>query len=73
MWLYFSKEDGCLANLIDNELDEDKIKALGNQAKKRIESEYSWSNIVYKYESLFKNIDELERISDIKIEAYIND
>lgn len=71
--LYFSKEDGCLANLIDNELDEDKIKALGNQAKKRIESEYSWSNIVYKYESLFKNIDELERISDIKIEAYIND
>lgn len=70
--LYFSKEDGCLANLIDNELHQDKIKTLGNQAKKRIESEYSWNNIVYKYEALFKNIDEFESISDIKIETYIN-
>lgn len=71
--LYFSKEDGCLANLINNELYEEKISMLGNQAKKRIENEYSWSNIVYKYETLFKEIDESKSISDINIETCIND
>ncbi|WP_449389881.1 beta 1-4 rhamnosyltransferase Cps2T [Clostridium sp. ETTB3] len=71
--LYFSKEDGCLANLINNELYEEKISMLGNQAKKRIENEYSWSNIVYKYETLFKEVDESKSISDINIETCIND
>ena len=53
--LYFSKEDGMLANLIDNELKEDEIKELGNKARKRINSEYTWNKIVGKYEKLLLN------------------
>ena len=53
--LYFSKEDGMLANLIDNELKEDEIKELGNKARKRINSEYTWNKIVDKYEKLLLN------------------
>ena len=53
--LYFSKEEGMLANLIDNELKEDEIKELGNKARKRINSEYTWNKIVDKYEKLLLN------------------
>ena len=53
--LYFSKEDGMIANIIDNELKEDEIKELGNKARKRINSEYTWNKIVDKYEKLLLN------------------
>jgi len=51
--IYFSKESGNLANLIDNELSSEEIKKLGEKAKKRIKTEYSWDKIVKEYENLF--------------------
>lgn len=50
--LYFTKEDGNLANLINNELDSEKIRELAFKAKSRIYEEYSWNKIVNSYESL---------------------
>ena len=53
--LYFNKDNNSLSNLINNEIDKDKINELGNIAKKRISEEYSWSKIVKEYEDLFLN------------------
>ena len=50
--LYFNKEEGSLCKLIDNELDNKVILNLGIKAKDRIVEEYSWINIVDKYEKL---------------------
>ena len=50
--LYFTKEDGNLARLIDNELDGNEIVPLGVKAKARIYKEYSWNKIINKYERL---------------------
>lgn len=50
--LYFTKEAGNLANLINNELDSEKIRELAFKAKSRIYEEYSWNKIVNSYESL---------------------
>jgi len=50
--LYFNKEEGSLSKLIDNELDNKVILNLGIKAKDRIVEEYSWINIVDKYEKL---------------------
>lgn len=51
--LYFTKEDGNLASLIDNEMDNKAVKELGNKAKERIHNKYSWSKIIDDYEQLF--------------------
>ena len=50
--LYFNKEEGSLYKLIYNELDNKVILNLGIKAKDRIVEEYSWINIVDKYEKL---------------------
>lgn len=50
--IYFSKEEGSLAKLIDNELDINEVVSLGKKAKARIDEEYSWINIINKYERL---------------------
>ncbi len=50
--LYFSKKDGHLARLINNELDNEKIQALAVKAKNRIYEEYSWNKIINRYEGL---------------------
>ncbi len=50
--LYFNKEEGSLSKLIDNELDDKVILNLGIKAKDRIVEDYSWINIVDKYEKL---------------------
>lgn len=50
--LYFNKEEGSLSKLIDNELDNKVILNLGIKAKDRIVEDYSWINIVDKYEKL---------------------
>lgn len=50
--LYFDKEECSLAKLIDNELESKMILNLGIKAKDRIAKEYSWINIVDKYEKL---------------------
>lgn len=71
--LYFNKEYGSLANLIDNELDSEQIKKLSVNAKNRILEEYSWDKIVDKYERLFiKWINELECIHSNDSELNIN-
>lgn len=67
--LYFSKEYGNLANLIDNELDSEEIKELSVKAKARIQDAYSWNKIIDKYEALFiKGINELDNINITEIE-----
>jgi len=56
--LYFSKEKGSLSNLIDQieKLDEKSILHLGQKAKNRIKSNYSWDKIINDYENLFLEI-----------------
>lgn len=51
--IYFNKENGNLAKLIDSELDKNEVALLGDKAKKRINYEYSWTKIINKYEILF--------------------
>ena len=53
--LYWNKEDGALANLINKAdcMSEEEIKELGIRAKKRISDSYSWEYIVDEYEKLF--------------------
>jgi len=53
--LYWTKEIGNLAKLIDNadKMQEPEIESFGNLAKDRIEKEYSWENIVGEYEKIF--------------------
>ena len=53
--VYWSKEGNYLANLISkvDSMEMQEIKVLGNNAKSRIASEYSWRYIIDKYERLF--------------------
>ncbi len=53
--LYWSKEKGDLAALIDraDAMTEDEITALGKKAKKRIADAYSWQFIADEYERLW--------------------
>lgn len=54
--LYFSKQNGDLAKLIDStdKLSASQIQKLSQGAKSRIENEYSWDRIVEEYENVFK-------------------
>lgn len=56
--IYWNKEDGNLADLIDksDKLSEAEIKELGKKAKKRISEAYSWEFISNRYEEIFLNI-----------------
>ena len=49
--LYWTKEDGNLATLIDkaDALPEEEIELLGQKAKKRIKDAYSWEYICQRY------------------------
>ena len=53
--LYWSKENGDLAKLIEqaDQLDDAQIAALGEKAKKRIADAYSWQFITDEYSKLF--------------------
>ena len=53
--LYWNKQDGNLAALIDSadDMTEEQIKALGAKAKARIATAYSWRHIVDEYEKVF--------------------
>lgn len=53
--VYFTKESGNLAKLIDTKFTEKEIKSLSKKAKKRIEDEYTWEKINNSYEMLFLN------------------
>ena len=53
--LYFSKEDGSLCSLIEETetFSLAKRKELGERAKERIETEYSWEKVAKAYKNLF--------------------
>lgn len=53
--LYWCKEEGNLAKLIDkcDVIDANHIKALGLRAKARIKNSYSWKYIIDEYEKIF--------------------
>ncbi|MBY0063440.1 MULTISPECIES: beta 1-4 rhamnosyltransferase Cps2T [Priestia] len=53
--VYFNKQSGNLAELIDNAdlYSEEHIGCLSTKAKQRIIDEYSWEKIVHEYEALF--------------------
>ena len=55
--LYWNKEDGDLAKLIDkaDQIKPEAITELGIKAKKRIKNAYSWEYIVDRYEEVFLN------------------
>ena len=55
--MYWNKEKGDLSKLIGNveKLNKDKIQEFSQNAKIRIENEYSWEKIIDKYEKLFMN------------------
>ena len=53
--LYWTKEEGNLASLIEraDRMPEEEIKAMGEAARRRVRSAYSWPYIVAAYEKLF--------------------
>ena len=53
--LYWSREEGNLANLINkaDSMSENEIKQLGKKAKKRVAEEYTWERICKLYEQCF--------------------
>lgn len=57
--LYWTKEDGNLATLIEkaDAMTQAEIQELGGKAKKRILGAYSWEKIVDDYERVFLNLD----------------
>lgn len=56
--LYWSREEGNLANLINkaDSMSENEIKQLGKKAKKRVAEEYTWERICKLYEQCFARI-----------------
>ncbi len=55
--LYWSKEEGSLAALINraDSLPEEELQDYGTRAKERIRSCYSWESITDRYEQVFHN------------------
>lgn len=53
--LYWTKDEGSLAALIDkaDKLDEAEVEGYGQKAQKRIKEEYSWKMIADKYLDIF--------------------
>lgn len=57
--LYWSRDDGSLAKLIDSsdQLNENQIAEMGRKAKARVAAEYTWNKICGQYEEVFvKNL-----------------
>ncbi len=53
--LYWSKEEGDLANLISqaDKMESTEVLSMGEKAKQRIKDEYSWKYICDKYKKIF--------------------
>lgn len=53
--LYWNSKEGNLANQIDevDHMDVDRIRKLGEKAKKRVAREYTWEKICKQYEEVF--------------------
>lgn len=56
--LYWSREEGSLATLINEveTMDQEKIDELGRKAKERVKKNYSWELITNLYESVFTSL-----------------
>lgn len=56
--LYWSKQEGSLASLIDmsTRMDIEEINNIGNRAKQRIKDTYSWELICRQYEKILINV-----------------
>ena len=56
--LYWSKEKGSLANLIDraDAMSQEEIIAMGKKAKRRVAKEYTWEKICRQYEEIFTKV-----------------
>lgn len=56
--LYWSRENGSLAALIDKaeHMKREEIEKLGEKAKKRVAEEYTWEKISGMYEMLFQGV-----------------
>lgn len=52
--LYWSKEEGCLQELIDS-VDAGDFRHLGDEAKSHIKANYTWPKIVAEYEEMLLN------------------
>ena len=65
--IYWSKDEGNLAKLIDNadSMNSQEIIELGKKAKKRIKDAYSWEYITNKYEEVFLEKDKNEVLDNI--------
>ena len=53
--IYFNKNEMNLCNIINNmdHISINEINELSRKSKERIESDYTWEKIIYKYENLF--------------------
>lgn len=53
--LYWSREEGSLANLINtaDQMKKEEIEELGFKARKRVEEKYTWEKICGQYEQVF--------------------
>lgn len=52
--LYWGREDGELAKLIDGaEESKEEIQEMGRKAKKRVAEAYTWGKICGEYEAVF--------------------
>lgn len=53
--LYWSRDDGELARLVDkaDQMSEIEIKEMGQKAKKRVAEKYTWEKICKQYEDVF--------------------
>lgn len=53
--LYWTKEEGNLAKLIDyaEQMDDNTKREMGTKAKKRVAEKFTWSKICNKYEEIF--------------------
>jgi rhamnosyltransferase len=64
--IYWSKDSGSLTSLINeaDQINPEKIAALGQKAKKRVKDAYSWEFIAGQYEDVF-----LDSFADSKVPA----
>ena len=62
--LYWTKEDGNLAKLIDyaDELPPNEIEKFGNRAKERVKTAYSWNYICKRYRATWSRLIRKKRI-----------
>lgn len=69
--IYFNKENGNLASIIDTPISNERVEELGKKAKDRIINYYSWRMIVDSYEDLLLGYSKEDSAVNIASEAEI--